>query len=103
HPGFEAALGLIEAEPPVLRHVRLEPRGGVSRGLVDGLSHFHRDAAQLGHAPSGFPLGLPADVSVKPEALLSIRNECERLADLAVRDEVARLPKERPPPEPEHY
>src|SRR5690606_13694153 len=87
HPGFEAALRLIETEPPVLRHVRLEPRGGVSRGLVDGLSHFHRDAAQLGHAPSGFPLGLPADVSVKPEALLSIRNECERLAELAVRDE----------------
>ena len=58
-PGLEAALGLVETEPAVLRHVGIEPRGGVSRGLVDGLSHFHRDVAQLGHAPSGFPLGLP--------------------------------------------
>ena len=36
-----------------------------------------------------------ADVSVKPEALLAVRNERERLAELAVRDEVARVAKKR--------
>ena len=70
-PGLEAALGLVEAEPAVLRRVGVEPRGGVARGLADGRSHLHRDAAQLGHAASGLPLGLPLDVTVKPEALLS--------------------------------
>jgi hypothetical protein len=49
--------------------------------------------AELGDTPSGLPLGLPSDVTVKPEALFSFRHERESTLELAVRDEITGVSK----------
>ena len=57
-----------------------------ARRLADRCSHLDRRVAKLSHAPSGFPLRLSSDVSVKPETLLALGDDLKGIAELAIRD-----------------
>ena len=95
YPRLQAALRLIEPEPAVLGGVGVDPRIGVAAGFPTA-ARTTAEAAQLGHAAAGLPLGLPSDVAVKPEAVLPLADDCERLVELPRRDEVAAVREQRP-------
>ena len=82
-PRLEPALRLVEPEPAVLGGVGVDPGVGIARGLADGRSALPPRRSQLRHAAARFPLGLPPDVSVKPEAVLALADERQRLVELA--------------------
>src|SRR5207253_1774339 len=68
---------------------------GVPARLGHRSSDGHRDAAEFRHVAAGLPLGLPLDVSVKPEAVLPRPDHSERIFELLVGDQISAMIEKR--------
>src|SRR5207247_10151881 len=95
HPGLQTTLRLIHAIPAVFRRVRIDPGASVALHLTDGDLDPRCQASQLCHAAARLPLGLPSDVSLQPEAVLVLADECQNLIKLRGRNEVTAATQER--------
>src|SRR5205823_4254324 len=88
-------LRLVHPVPAVVRRVRVDPRRWAVAHLRHRGAHDDRRATELRHATAGFPLRLPRDVAIQPEAALALDNQGERLVKPLLGDQLPTAREER--------